>query len=154
MTLFLFLRNRFYCFLAMRCMRSWSAHAEAPAFFGTNLTNTPRIARIRSVFVPFVNDLHIFVLQKLVFVLVLFYQKTISPDHGLFVHSYCRCRFFPSCSAYSRGAISRYGFLYGIAISLVRIIRCGPWSAGGYDPAGEIQNSKPQVPNKFQQLKS
>lgn len=73
-------------------------------------------------------------MMGIVFALISFYQKTISPDHGLFAYSRRRCRFFPSCSEYSREALSRYGLFGGTAVSLKRIIQCGPWSAGGYDP--------------------
>ena len=60
--------------------------------------------------------------------LVRIYQKTISP---LFPRT---CRFHPSCSAYSIGALREHGALRGIWMTLGRILRCHPLSAGGYDP--------------------
>lgn len=44
------------------------------------------------------------------------------------------CRFEPSCSEYAIHAISRYGALKGTGMSIWRILRCNPWSSGGYDP--------------------
>lgn len=64
------------------------------------------------------------------------YQKTISPDHGFFYFLYGarHCRFFPSCSDYAMQALRQYGLGIGIMLSLKRIGRCHPFSAGGYDP--------------------
>ena len=45
-----------------------------------------------------------------------------------------RCRFYPSCSAYAQGAIRTHGALKGLALSVVRVARCSPLSAGGLDP--------------------
>jgi putative membrane protein insertion efficiency factor len=44
------------------------------------------------------------------------------------------CRFEPSCSIYSYQAFKRYGTMKGIILSLKRIVRCHPFSKGGYDP--------------------
>jgi putative membrane protein insertion efficiency factor len=56
------------------------------------------------------------------------YRSAISPYHPPV------CRFTPSCSAYAEAAIRRYGFLRGAYLSLRRILRCHPFSPGGYDP--------------------
>jgi len=45
-----------------------------------------------------------------------------------------RCRFRPSCSAYGREAIRRYGLAKGGMLAAARILRCNPFAAGGEDP--------------------
>ncbi|MDP2761861.1 MAG: membrane protein insertion efficiency factor YidD [Sideroxyarcus sp.] len=44
------------------------------------------------------------------------------------------CRFHPSCSQYAEEAINRHGPLKGLWLSVKRVARCNPWSAGGHDP--------------------
>lgn len=44
------------------------------------------------------------------------------------------CRFEPSCSEYLLQAVQKYGVVKGVVKGLGRILRCHPWSAGGYDP--------------------
>lgn len=44
------------------------------------------------------------------------------------------CRFSPTCSEYASEAIAKYGFLKGTALGLKRLLRCHPFSHGGYDP--------------------
>jgi uncharacterized protein len=56
------------------------------------------------------------------------YRSLISP---LFPPS---CRYQPTCSAYAMEAIAQHGAILGSWMGLKRILRCHPWSAGGYDP--------------------
>ena len=56
------------------------------------------------------------------------YQLAISPMLGP------SCRFYPSCSCYAHTAIERYGVLRGLWLSLRRLLRCHPFTEGGYDP--------------------
>lgn len=66
--------------------------------------------------------------------IIRFYQKIISAPLGLvFLSPRVGCRFYPSCSEYSISAINKYGFLKGLQKSLVRVLKCGPWSKGGID---------------------
>jgi putative membrane protein insertion efficiency factor len=44
------------------------------------------------------------------------------------------CRYEPSCSAYAVEAVTRHGALKGSFLAAHRLCRCGPWTAGGYDP--------------------
>lgn len=44
------------------------------------------------------------------------------------------CRYLPTCSEYAAVAIARYGWLQGTALAAWRILRCHPWSRGGFDP--------------------
>lgn len=44
------------------------------------------------------------------------------------------CRFYPSCSEYAVGAVEKHGVLFGGIKSAWRLIRCNPFSRGGYDP--------------------
>lgn len=44
------------------------------------------------------------------------------------------CRFYPSCSCYAHEAFAKYGFLKAGFLSVKRIFKCQPFSAGGYDP--------------------
>lgn len=66
--------------------------------------------------------------RKLVIAPIRFYQYCISP---LFP---ARCRFYPTCSDYARQAVMAHGIGKGGLLALLRLLRCHPWSAGGYDP--------------------
>jgi hypothetical protein len=44
------------------------------------------------------------------------------------------CRYYPSCSEYAAEAIEKKGAVKGLLLSVFRIIRCNPFSKGGYDP--------------------
>jgi len=56
------------------------------------------------------------------------YRSIISPYKGP------SCRFYPTCSQYALEALSRYGAKRGAYLTIRRILRCGPWHPGGYDP--------------------
>ncbi len=57
-----------------------------------------------------------------------FYQRFISPGLPR------RCRYEPTCSRYGVQAIQRYGILKGLVLAGWRLLRCNPWSPGGFDP--------------------
>ncbi|MBI4272584.1 membrane protein insertion efficiency factor YidD [Candidatus Uhrbacteria bacterium] len=67
--------------------------------------------------------------------LIRMYQKILSPDHGLpsRFYPYGFCRFYPSCSEYSRQAIISYGLVRGFGNAARRVLRCNPWNKGGID---------------------
>ncbi len=48
--------------------------------------------------------------------------------------SHVQCKFVPTCSQYMEQAIEKYGVVRGGLKGLWRIMRCHPWSTGGYDP--------------------
>jgi uncharacterized protein len=60
--------------------------------------------------------------------LIRLYQLTLSAWLG------GQCRFYPSCSQYAREAIQVRGALRGSALAAWRILRCGPFTDGGFDP--------------------
>ena len=45
-----------------------------------------------------------------------------------------RCKFHPSCSRYALDALREFGFARGTVLATWRLLRCNPWSQGGYDP--------------------
>jgi len=57
-----------------------------------------------------------------------FYKEQISPFLGI------HCKYEPTCSEYTKQAIEKYGTLRGIWIGIKRILKCNPFSKGGYDP--------------------
>jgi putative membrane protein insertion efficiency factor len=71
-----------------------------------------------------------------VLMLIRIYQKTISPDHGIFKGLFTNgyCRFYPSCSQYGYEVIKKRGILIGVPLAIWRILRCNPWNQGGVDP--------------------
>ena len=66
-------------------------------------------------------------LKKLIFKMIKFYQKFVSPNLGR------NCRFYPSCSEYCYLVIKKYGLSKGFFLSLKRILKCQPWYRGGID---------------------
>jgi uncharacterized protein len=56
------------------------------------------------------------------------YGRWVSPALGP------RCKYEPSCSRYAAEAIGRFGILRGLVLASWRLLRCNPWSHGGFDP--------------------
>ena len=67
-------------------------------------------------------------IQKLICVPIKIYQRLLSP-----LITPC-CRFYPRCSQYALLAIMHYGVGKGLWLACRRLLRCHPWSEGGYDP--------------------
>lgn len=69
-------------------------------------------------------------IKKFLIFLIRLYQRFLSPELALFSH----CRYTPTCSQYAIEAIEKHGCIYGLILAIWRILRCNPWSKGGYDP--------------------
>lgn len=67
-------------------------------------------------------------MRRIVVALIRFYQYAISPMRPP------TCRYFPTCSVYAVEAVEKYGAMRGGWMALRRVMRCHPWSDGGYDP--------------------
>jgi uncharacterized protein len=67
-------------------------------------------------------------LRRLAIAPIRLYQGLISPTIGQ------RCKYYPSCSEYAVQAISRFGILRGLVLAAWRLLRCNPFSSGGFDP--------------------
>lgn len=65
---------------------------------------------------------------RLAVVLIRAYQRLLGPLLGN------RCKYYPSCSEYAAQAITRFGILRGLLLAAWRLLRCNPWSHGGFDP--------------------
>ncbi len=48
------------------------------------------------------------------------------------------CKFYPTCSRYAAEAIAKHGALRGMRLAAARLLRCRPFTRGGYDPVPEI----------------
>lgn len=71
------------------------------------------------------------VIKRILVGMIAFYRYWISPLKPP------SCRFYPTCSQYAMEAIERFGPLYGVWLALKRLVKCGPWHPGGYDPIPE-----------------
>ncbi len=67
-------------------------------------------------------------MKRLVLGSIRLYQRYISPVLPP------SCRFYPSCSHYGYEAIQVHGIIRGSWLTVGRVLRCNPFSAGGYDP--------------------
>ena len=68
-------------------------------------------------------------MKKLFIGLIKFYRKYLSG-----MKTIPTCKFIPTCSEYGIEAIEKYGALKGGLLTVWRILRCNPFSKGGYDP--------------------
>ena len=67
-------------------------------------------------------------MKNILIALIRFYQKFLSPL------KHTRCPYTPTCSQYGLEAIQKYGAFKGSLLACWRILRCNPFSKGGYDP--------------------
>ena len=69
------------------------------------------------------------IMKKILLTGIRFYQRYLSPIKGG-----STCKFYPTCSQYAKEAIEKYGALKGGRLAVWRILRCNPFTRGGYDP--------------------
>ncbi|WP_133820152.1 membrane protein insertion efficiency factor YidD [Tahibacter aquaticus] len=84
-------------------------------------------------------------MTRLILYLLGLYKRLISPLFG------ARCRYHPSCSHYARVAVSRHGAARGSLLAAWRLLRCNPFSAGGFDYVPEhftLRRQPPPPPSK------
>ncbi len=65
--------------------------------------------------------------KKAALKLIMFYQLAISPRIG------SHCKYYPTCSEYTRQAVDKYGIIKGSILGIIRILKCNPFSKGGVD---------------------
>ena len=75
-------------------------------------------------------------MRKIALFLIKMYQKTLSPDHGLLAYKYPHgyCKHYPTCSEYAYQAVNTFGVIKGGVKATKRVLKCNPYSRGGYDP--------------------
>jgi putative membrane protein insertion efficiency factor len=73
--------------------------------------------------------------RKIATFAIIGYQKLLSPDHSWLKFRYPHgfCKFYPSCSEYTKQAIEKFGVVKGSYLGIKRIIRCNPWTKPGID---------------------
>jgi uncharacterized protein len=69
---------------------------------------------------------------------IVFYQRFISPALPR------RCKYEPTCSLYAVQAIRRFGILRGLVLAAWRLLRCNPFSHGGFDPVDAQRLFRPR----------
>jgi putative membrane protein insertion efficiency factor len=67
-------------------------------------------------------------MRRVVLAPIVAYQRVVSPALGR------RCKYEPTCSAYAVRAIREFGILRGLVLAAWRVLRCNPFSHGGFDP--------------------
>lgn len=65
--------------------------------------------------------------RKILVKIIGLYQKYISPCMGK------HCKYYPTCSEYTRQAVDKYGIIKGSLLGIIRILKCNPFSKGGVD---------------------
>jgi len=75
-------------------------------------------------------------MKRAVMWLIRFYRGQISPRKK----KPC-CRYIPTCSEYALIAVERFGVFRGGGMAIWRILRCNPFSKGGYDPVPELPSA-------------
>jgi len=77
------------------------------------------------------------VVARMLIAMVVAYRRYVSPVLP------ARCRFYPSCSAYSLEALQKHGAVRGTGLTIWRLLRCHPFHPGGYDPVPDPIRHRP-----------
>ena len=77
------------------------------------------------------------VLARVLTAMVVAYRRYVSPVLP------ARCRFYPSCSAYSLEALQKHGAIRGTGLTIWRLLRCHPFHPGGFDPVPDPIRHRP-----------
>jgi uncharacterized protein len=80
------------------------------------------------------------VIRRAAVIPIRLYQWFLSPLLGQ------RCRYYPSCSEYAVQAVQRFGILRGAVLAGWRLLRCNPWSRGGFDPVDDQRLFRTRAP--------
>ena len=72
-------------------------------------------------------------MKKILIFIIRFYQIYLSPLKST------KCPYYPTCSAYGLEAVKTHGALKGTFLAAWRILRCNPFSKGGYDPVPQMK---------------
>ena len=70
-------------------------------------------------------------MKKILIKMINWYQRNISQ---WLESKNIKCKYYPTCSEYTKQAIEKYGAFKGFLLGGVRILKCNPFSKGGYDP--------------------
>lgn len=76
-------------------------------------------------------------IKKILISIIRFYQLYISE-----LKPYASCKYIPTCSQYAIEALEKNGIILGSVLSIWRILRCNPFSKGGYDPVPVLRRKK------------
>jgi len=93
-------------------------------------------------------------MTRILLALLAFYKRWLSPVlHSLHPGG---CKFLPTCSEYAAMAIATHGPLHGSALAVWRLLRCHPFTRGGFDPVPSVaarpdhpSGTHPQAPTAF-----
>jgi len=78
-------------------------------------------------------------MNKLMIKLIKLYQRYLSKYLG------GSCKYLPTCSNYAKEAYEKHNFFYATFLMIWRILRCNPFSKGGYDPVPEPKKKQYQI---------
>ena len=81
-------------------------------------------------------------MNKLIIKLIKLYQNSTTESQK-------RCKYYPSCSNYALEAYQKFNFFKASFLTIYRIIRCNPFSKGGYDPVPLTKKEKRELKNSL-----